>query len=194
MTTKKKALGIMAGPRKGKSMDNIIDAVLNGTSESGAEIEKIYLYDFKIEPCLSCFECEKTHICNIDDDHQKVLDKMENADILIFGSPTFFSNVTSVTKALFDRGVRFFEMTKMGPRRFKANPSKIILITSCGAPFPISHIMGFATGCMKGMKAFFGKTSAKIYTLTATGITSFDEKKLKKVKQKAYKLGKKISK
>lgn len=165
-----KVLGILAGPRKGRAVDLMLDAVLKGAKENGAEIEKLSLYDYDIRPCTGCCACYGTKVCNIKDDHQKILDKMAEADAIVFASPTYWSNVTSVAKALFDRSVRFFDMTAMGPKRKAKNPSRVILITACGAPYPFSHLMGMIGGAMHAMKAFFGCTSARITPLYATGM------------------------
>ncbi|MDP8216211.1 MAG: flavodoxin family protein [Candidatus Kaelpia imicola] len=141
---------------------------------------------------MGCGNCRKSKECIIKDDHQTVLDKMDKSDIVIFASPTYVSNVTSVAKAFMDRSIRFFEMTKLGPRRLSDRPSKAILITSCGAPFPFSHILGFASGCMRAMKLFFKFMNLKIKTVAAAGMEDFDSKSCSKILKKAYRLGRSI--
>jgi len=188
-----KALGILAGPRKGRTTDMLVDKVLQGLKDSGAEMEKISLYDLDIKPCTSCCACAETRKCVIDDDHQSVLDRMDKADVIVFGSPTYWSNVTSVAKTFFDRSPRFFEMTKMGPKRTADKPNKVVLITSCGAPYPFSHILGIIPGCMRAMKVFFGRMKVKIKTLYAAGMEDpATSKPSEKVLEKAYQLGKNI--
>ena len=185
-------LGIVCGPRKGKATDRLVDMIIKGAEEKGAQGEKLYLFDLDIKPCRACAVCEKTKKCVIEDDHQKVLDKMDQADIVVFSSPTYFSNVSSVAKAFIDRSARFFSMTKLGPRRFAAKPNKVILVTACGAPYPFSHLCGFATGCIQGMEAYFKKMKVRRYRLVATGIVDFNEAKCKRVLNKAYQLGRKV--
>lgn len=190
-----KAVGIVGGPRKGQVTDSLVDATLEGLKDRGIETEKLYLYDLDIRPCKGCLACEKSEGCVIEDDHSMVLDEMDKVDIVVFASPTYFSNVTSVAKAFIDRGYSFFEQTRFGPKRYTEKPSKVILITSCGAPFPFSHIMGVVPGSMKAMKAFFKCMNVKIKTLAATGMMEdFDKnsKKCRKLLDKAYSLGEKI--
>jgi multimeric flavodoxin WrbA len=189
-----KALGILAGPRKGKATDMMIDAVLKGLSEKGAEIEKISLYDYNIKPCTGCCACAKGHSCVINDDQRIVLEKMGNADVVVFGSPAYWSNVTSEAKKLMDRSANFFEMTPTGPKWTKDKPSKVVLVTSCGAPYPFSDLMGIVPGIMRVMKVYFGRMNAKVYTISATGMTDV-HKSLPSKSQlaKAYDLGKKIA-
>ena len=58
-----KVLGIVAGPRKGYATDSTVDSILRGAKDSGAETEKIYLYDLDIKPCRGCGYCEKNGKC-----------------------------------------------------------------------------------------------------------------------------------
>lgn len=187
-----KAIGILAGPRKGWTNDQLLDKVLEGLKDNGNEVEKISLYDLDIKHCTGCGSCEFGD-CVIDDDHQKVLDKMADADVVVFASPTYWSNVTSVAKVFFDRSGSFFEMTKTGPKRTVDKPSKVVLITSCGIPYPFSHLLGMATGCMRAMKVFFSYMKVKITKFYATGMIDYNKSKpSEKILQKAYMLGKSL--
>ncbi|MDR3543924.1 MAG: NAD(P)H-dependent oxidoreductase, partial [Desulfosporosinus sp.] len=45
---------ISGSPRKGSSTDLLIDEVLKGAADAGAEVEKIYISDLKFAPCTGC--------------------------------------------------------------------------------------------------------------------------------------------
>lgn len=189
-----KVLGVLAGPRKGGSTDMTIDSILEGLKDSGAEVKKISLYDFDIKPCKGCGSCEKGYECPIQDEQNNVLELMDKADVVVFGSPTYWSNVTSQTKLFFDRSIPFFEQTKMGPRRTADRPGKVVLVTSCGIPYPLSHIFGVATGCIRAMKTFFGYMKVRVKTFYVTGMLDADKSRpSKRVLEKAYKLGRSIA-
>ncbi len=164
------ALGILAGPRKGHATDVALDAVLKGLSDGGADVEKVDLYALTIQPCRGCYACAKTRRCVIQDDHPALLDKVGRADVLVFATPTYWSNVSSEAKKFFDRSLALFEDTTFGPRRRDPRPSRIVLLTSCGAPFPFSHLMGIVPGAMRAMKAIFRCTRARLYPLAITGM------------------------
>lgn len=185
-----KCLGILAGPRKGRATDTMIEAVLAGLKDSGGEIEKISLYDYTIKPCTGCGTCHNNKECVIKDDHHIILEKLGASDVVVFGSPAYWSNMTSEAKKFMDRSSSFFEMTPMGPKRTKDKPSRIVLITACGAPFPFSHLMGIVPGALGAMKVFFGRMNAKVYMMYAAGMmdpgTSLPSEKLLK---KAHDLG-----
>jgi len=184
-----KALGILAGPRKGQVTDHLLDEVLRGLKDRGAEIRKVYLYDLKIEPCLACNACKETQECVINDDFKGVARELINSDTVVFASPVYVSNVTSVAKAFFDRGVSLFKMTNFGPKWPHNKPKKVVLVTSCFAPFPFSHILGVVPGCVNAMKMFFGMMRAKIRVIAASGMWDFDAKRCRGVLDKAYRAG-----
>ncbi len=184
-----KALAIVAGPRKQQVTDSLTDEVIKGLKERNIYTEKVYLYDLDIKPCLGCYKCKKNKICFIEDDHSEILNKMADSDIIVFASPTYISNVTSEAKKFFDRSLSFFQKTKFGPRRYADKPSRVILITACGAPFPFSHLMGISTGTVRAMKSFFKYMPVKIKTVTATGTKDFNKGSCKNPLAKAYKLG-----
>ncbi|MDD4940119.1 MAG: flavodoxin family protein [Candidatus Omnitrophica bacterium] len=184
-----RALGILAGPRKGQVTDHLLDEVLRGLKDKGAEVKKVYLYDLKIDPCLVCNACRDTQECVINDDFKAVAQELINSDAVVFASPVYVGNVTSVAKAFFDRGVSLFKMTNFGPKWTHDKPRKVVLVTSCFAPFPFSHILGIVPGCVNAMKNFFGMMRARIMTVVATGAWDFDAKRCKGALAKAYREG-----
>ena len=62
------------------------------------------LYDYKIEPCTDCRYCKKNELeCSIKDGATILLKKIENADVLIFGTPIYWAGPTAMMKLLVDR-------------------------------------------------------------------------------------------
>ncbi|MBN1527161.1 MAG: flavodoxin family protein [Candidatus Omnitrophica bacterium] len=188
-----RCLGILAGPRKGHATDKLIDTVLEGLKERGGEVEKISLYDYNIKPCTGCCACHKTGKCAINDDYHIVRDKVEDADVVVFGSPAYWCNVTSEAKKFMDRSGVLFEMKTMGPKRTKDKPSKVVLVATCGAPFPLSHMMGIIPGVMRAMKEMFCRMNAKVRTIYAAGMMDPDNSlPSKRLMDKARELGRNI--
>ncbi len=98
-----KILGVMGSPRKKGNTDILVDSVLNGAKVLEAEIEKIYLSDLNFKGCIGCEGCSKTCKCVLKDDMQSVYQKLEEADGIVLGSPTYFYNVSGLTKMFIDR-------------------------------------------------------------------------------------------
>ncbi len=108
----KKVLIISASPRRGGNSDLLCDRFLAGAKEAGHQAEKIFLRDYKINYCMGCGICNDTHKCVQQDDMQPLLNKMVEADVLVFATPVYFYSCDGQLKTFIDRCVpRYTEMT-----------------------------------------------------------------------------------
>ncbi|MGB7571886.1 MAG: flavodoxin family protein [Methanothrix sp.] len=99
-----KILGICASPRGSKSTTlSLVQALLKGAKEAGAEVELVDVCDLDIKFCNDCQVCFKTGECVHKDDFQGLYDKILPADGLVWGSPNYFHTVTAQMKTLIDR-------------------------------------------------------------------------------------------
>lgn len=90
---------ICGSPRKGNT-EYILNQIYNSLN---CEKELILLRDYNIEHCKGCLSCHKNGKCFIDDSMNELVEKMKNADLIIFGVPNYFDNVTSLFKTFIDR-------------------------------------------------------------------------------------------
>jgi len=97
-------LGISTSPRIKGNSDLLLRRALAGSESAGANTEYLRLPDYKINPCIECNACYKTGTCALQDDYQQLLEKILNADRLIFATPIFFMSVCAQAKMLIDRG------------------------------------------------------------------------------------------
>jgi multimeric flavodoxin WrbA len=99
-----KILAIIASPRGMQgNTGRLLDEVLMGVRETGAETEILSLKTLNVQPCVACDVCHKTGICNINDDYESIRDKLLACDGFILASPNYIFSVTAQMKALFDR-------------------------------------------------------------------------------------------
>lgn len=103
-----KALFFNGSPRKNWTTVKMLDSVMKGAAEAGAETEMIHLYDYDFKGCKSCFACKlknaKTNgVCAIRDDLRPILEKAHEADVLVIGSPVYFSYPTGVVRSFMER-------------------------------------------------------------------------------------------
>ncbi|MCK9631584.1 MAG: flavodoxin family protein [Methanoregula sp.] len=99
-------LAINGSPRKDGNTAVLIRTVLKELEKVGIKTETIQLGGKKIYGCTACMKCfgNRDKKCIIDDDLVNTcIEKMSNADGIIFGSPVYFLDVTSEMKALIDR-------------------------------------------------------------------------------------------
>ena len=72
-------------------------------AKEGTETELLNLVDYELKPCEGCKTCFNTKKCVIEDDVEKIYQKIVEADGVIIGSPVYFYNVTAQTKLFIDR-------------------------------------------------------------------------------------------
>ncbi len=99
-----KIMAINGSPRgMNGNTGRLLDEVLAGVEQFGAEAEIICLKNQNIEPCAGCDACHKTGICTIKDDYEAIKEKLLACDGFILASPNYIFSVTAQMKALFDR-------------------------------------------------------------------------------------------
>lgn len=120
-----KILGLMASPRKGSNTDILVDTVLKGAKTNGHTTEKIYLYDHQIEPCIACYGCTKGDLnCVQKDGMQEIYPKIDEADLILFGTPIYWFGSTGPMKNLIDRLFPYITNKKIrGKKGLLVSPS-----------------------------------------------------------------------
>jgi multimeric flavodoxin WrbA len=106
-------IGIVGSPRKGGNTEIMMREALASAKKAGAETEMILVADQNISPCNGCGACTGGDGCIIEDDMQKVYEKLLLADGLIFGTPVYFINVSAQAKAIIDRTLPFLYNGKL---------------------------------------------------------------------------------
>ena len=99
-----KILGIHGSPHTTRSTTRkLVRFILEGTAETGSETEMIDLCDMRITPCTACDACSLNGVCVNDDDVPSIIERMKEADGIVFASPVYIDNVTGQMKIFFDR-------------------------------------------------------------------------------------------
>lgn len=103
-----KALFVNGSPRKDWTTAQMLDRAMQGAVASGAEAELVQLYDDVFRGCVSCFACKvkdaKTNgLCALKDPLRSILEKAMAADVIVIGSPIYFSCVTGPVRSFLER-------------------------------------------------------------------------------------------
>ncbi|WP_406661446.1 flavodoxin family protein [Methanolobus sp. ZRKC3] len=98
-----KVVAFVGSPRKNGNTDVLVQQVLDGAVEAGADVEKFYINDMDFKGCQGCGYCRNTEICKLDDDMTKAYDAIKNADGVVFGSPIYFFQMTGQMRLFLDR-------------------------------------------------------------------------------------------
>jgi multimeric flavodoxin WrbA len=101
-----KVVAFNGSARKDGNTAILINYVLSEIRDQGIETELVQLAGKKIHGCIACFKCaqNKDNQCAQKDDIvNECIQKMIDADGIVLGSPTYFSDLTPELKALIDR-------------------------------------------------------------------------------------------
>lgn len=187
----KKVLALMGSPRKDKNTDKLLESLLEGIRENDYEINKIYLKDKKINPCMGCDYCAKTGDCVFKDDMEHIYDQIDNSDIIILAAPIYFNSVNGISKNLIDRCQKYWSIKYCLDGQYKRGKNRIgIFLSTGGAPFTFEQF----TGGRHVMEYFFKAINANYignYFVANTDKVSV-EKRID-VKKEVCEIGRKIS-
>lgn len=103
-----KVIAINGSPRKEWNTATLLKNALEGAASKGAQTELIDLYDLEYKGCTSCFACKQIGgksygKCAMQDDLTDVLNKIEEADAVIMGSPIYFGSLTGEMRSFLER-------------------------------------------------------------------------------------------
>jgi len=102
----KNVCALMAGPRKHGNTDCILEGVLDGVRELGSAVEKLYISDLNISPCIGCMTCERKELetyCAIKDDMTDLYLKFLQCDAFVMGFPVYTARECGQAAIFFDR-------------------------------------------------------------------------------------------
>lgn len=104
----KKAIILNASPRKNANTASLLKEAQQGAKDAGAEVEYINLGDLKYKGCISCFACKRkgattNGLCAFNDELRPVLERILQADVLILGTPIYYSYPTGMFRNFIER-------------------------------------------------------------------------------------------
>jgi multimeric flavodoxin WrbA len=122
------ALAVNGSPRKSWNTATLLKSALAGTKAEGAHTELVHLYDHDYTGCISCFACKKIGgksygRCAVRDGLTEILAKAARADVLILGSPIYFSCETGAMRSFMER--LLFPYLTYTPERFSLFPRRL---------------------------------------------------------------------
>lgn len=117
-----KVVGINGSPHEDGNTALLIHAVFQPLREGGIDTEMVNIALKPVRGCTGCKACFKNRNrrCVLDDDGiNDCIRTMADADGIILGSPTYFTDVTAEMKALIDRA-GMVSLANGGMFRYKA--------------------------------------------------------------------------
>ncbi|MDR3762627.1 MAG: flavodoxin family protein [Acidobacteriota bacterium] len=189
-------VAIVGSYRRGGTVDRLVDAVLNGARDQGAQTSKIILTEKHIEYCRNCRNCtqaegvERGH-CAVQDDMQSILAELDAADAIVLGAPVNYYNVTAVFRVFLERllGAAFWPWGQWSPAmRSRDLPRKAVLVSSLAAPRWFIYL---TTGAPKALRVTAQCLGARPVARIFHGLSAGNQKPelSEKVLRRAYQTG-----
>ncbi|MBU3947861.1 MAG: flavodoxin family protein [Proteobacteria bacterium] len=99
-----KIISIVGSPRGKKgNTARLLNEVIKGAENMGAENETIFLLGDLVLPCRGCDKCHVKGYCFQKDKYEEIKLKILKADGLILASPNYIFNVSAQLKSFMDR-------------------------------------------------------------------------------------------
>ncbi len=152
-----KVVGFVGSPRKKGNTTTIVNEVLRGAGEAGAETKIFDLNALSIRGCQACYHCQKPDgKCIQKDDMTQLYDEVFTADAVVMGTPVFMLQVTGQTKIFIDRlfALLYLKDGQPGNFRNKIKAKKTVTVYSQGQPDAGAFASSF--DLHEGVLAFLG--------------------------------------
>lgn len=95
-----KIIGISSSGRKSSYSKIIVKDILE---ESCIDYEMFNLAELDIRGCLGCLKCARNNKCVQKDDFQAIVDKIIEADALVFGGPNYYGVLNAIGHSFWER-------------------------------------------------------------------------------------------
>lgn len=89
--------------RAHSNSDALANEFIRGAQDAGHSVEKISLVDKNIQFCKGCLACQKLGKCVIKDDVNDIMEKVLNADVVVWATPIYYYEMSGQMKTLIDR-------------------------------------------------------------------------------------------
>lgn len=186
---------ILNGSPKTKGLiSQMLDIMQAEAEANGAKVEVVRTNSLNIKPCVGCMVCRTKNKCSIaEDDSQRVLKMIQDADAIIMGAPCYWGNVPGQFKLLFDRIV--YGLMRDTPRFPEPlmKGKKCILLSTCTTPWPFSRLFNQSHGAIRAMREICRYSGFDIVKTIERGGTVMHPELTEKDKQKCVKAVKKLS-
>ena len=184
---------INGSPRRKGLLSQMLDIMREETEQRDDEVQTVYTNDLSIKPCIGCMACRTKLKCTIaEDDSQRVLKMMQDADAIIMGAPCYWGNIPGQMKLLFDRIVygMMRDTTRFPEPLMKGK--KCILISTSTTPWPWNIWFKQLRGAIRALREICRYSGVKIVATIERGGTVMHPHLSEKDKQKCRKAIRKV--
>ncbi|MDO5438052.1 MAG: flavodoxin family protein [bacterium] len=114
-----------ASPHKEGCTYTALKEIGNEFEKQGTEYEIFHIGNNPIASCRACGACSKIGKCIINDTVNEFIEKAQNADGFIFGSPVHYASASGAAASFLDRA--FYASARSGKNVFRHKPGAAIV-------------------------------------------------------------------
>jgi NAD(P)H-dependent FMN reductase len=152
-----KVIAVVGSYRKGGNTDTVVEAILDGAREKGAQTQTIHLIERPLEFCTNCRQCtqsagEERGKCVQQDGLEALLAEIDAADAVVLASPVNCGNVTAIFRRFMERliGGGRWPWGQPSPKIRKMPPGrKAVLVATSAMP---GFLIPLATGTANALR------------------------------------------
>jgi multimeric flavodoxin WrbA len=141
-----RVLALNGSPRAGAgATSKLLEPLLAGMREGGAETELVAVRDLNLESCIGCYSCwvQTPGRCIHDDGMERGLEAWAAADLVVIGTPVYHGSMTGLLKTFLDRLLPRYEPWLVPSAHVEGGsshplrgpePGRMVLVSPCGFP------------------------------------------------------------
>ncbi|MCD8094024.1 MAG: flavodoxin family protein [Bacteroides sp.] len=189
-----KILILNSSPRRRGNISKMLEAMKQEAENGGAEVTFVHISDLQVRPCIGCMKCRDSLKCCLpEDDAQKVLQAVKEADALIVGAPCYWGNLPGELKVLFDRMVYgVMGENSWGMPLPLHRGKKAIIVSTCTTPYPFNILYHQTRGVVRALKEILKWSGFKIVKTIERGGTKkhpeLSDKEMARCRKSVHKL------
>jgi multimeric flavodoxin WrbA len=202
-----KVLAINGSPRRNGNTATMLKSAIEGAASQGAKTELIHIYDLSFKGCISCLACKDKNgksfsKCVQRDELTPVLEKILNIDVLLLGSPIYFTSMSAGMRAFYERAAYPFlpynaETSSLFPKKINVGliltigaDNKLIQEMGMDRHFEITkYMMGFIFGASELLIATNTNLSKTASNTESTEIIKHNDELFTANCKKAFEMG-----
>lgn len=174
-----KIIGINGSPRKNWNTATLLTKALEGAESQGAQTELIHLYDLNYKGCVSCFACKLKNgksygKCGYNDELTPILEKIEDTDAIILGSPIYFGDTTGEMRSFIERMTFPYLVYDENYSSLFKKKIHVGMIYTMNVDEIRMQQMGYSNN-FKMVEMFMGRTFGEAETLIVTDTYQFND-------------------
>ena len=123
-----KKIQLFVGSPRIKGNTSFLAQNLQSILSDKFQTEISFLSELDVGPCTDCRNCKKGDlVCTVQDEMQWLYQKIDESDVIVFGTPIYWYSPTAQMKLLIDRLRPYY-----GNKRMKGKKAALILLAGSG--------------------------------------------------------------